>query len=65
MQHEEHCPSCLSNYHKIHGMIYPAGSYIGNPCDDEWHKGPDYRPEVLKLTEEDRALLQELKVQGD
>ena len=41
------CPTCLSEYPDIHGMIYPCGSYIGTPCADSWHKGPEYDPDPL------------------
>jgi hypothetical protein len=51
------CPKCLSRYPDIRGMIFPVGSCDGTQCEDGWHKGPDYDPNVLVLTEKDRVLL--------
>ena len=56
------CPTCLSEYPDIHGMIYPCGSYIGTPCADSWHKGPEYDPDTLKLSEDDIAFLSLAKI---
>jgi hypothetical protein len=38
-------------------MIYPVGSFIGDQCQDDWHRGPNYDPNVLTLTDADRSLL--------
>ena len=51
------CPKCMSRYPDIRGMIYPVGSYIGDQCQDAWHKGAGYDPNVLTLTDADRSLL--------
>lgn len=31
------CPTCLSKYRTIHGMIFPEGSSEGYLCQDAWH----------------------------
>lgn len=51
------CPTCFSKYPEIHGILYPAGSYDGHKCEDAWHRGASYNPDVLVLTKEDRALM--------
>ena len=51
------CPKCLSRFRDIHGMVYPSGSHEGTPCENDWHKGPDYDPSILVLTVADKALL--------
>lgn len=38
-------------------MIYADKSHVGRKCDDEWHRGPGYHPEVLHLTEDDKVFL--------
>jgi len=51
------CPTCLSKYADIRGMVYPAGGATGDRCEHEWHKGEGYDPSVLNLTDDDRAFL--------
>lgn len=51
------CPKCLSKHADIHGMVYQSGSAVGTRCEDDWHRGPDYNPNELKLTDDDRAFL--------
>lgn len=52
------CPTCISRFEDIHGIVYPAGSYSGTPCEDSWHRGPNYNPDVLVLTEADRKMFE-------
>jgi hypothetical protein len=56
------CPKCLSKYPDIRGMLYPLGSYIGDQCEDDWHKGASYDPNVFILSDADRDLLTKAKV---
>lgn len=59
------CPRCNSHYHDIHGVVYAVGSSgVGSKCDDDWHKGITYHPEVLDLTAEDRKLLSGMKIKA-
>jgi len=51
------CPHCLSKHFSVRGIVYTVGSYIGNQCEDAWHKGAGYDPNVLTLTDADRSLL--------
>jgi hypothetical protein len=50
------CPACLSKYSDIRGMTYGIGQYIGDPCTDDWHKGANYNPSELVLTDYDRDM---------
>lgn len=43
-------------------MVYPVGSYVGYPCTDDWHRGPDYDPSVLVLTTADEKFLRDAKI---
>jgi transposase-like protein len=62
----ESCPRCLSHYRSIHGVIFrESSSYLSDPCDHNWHRGPNYQPEVLNLTEEDEVFMRGLKIWGD
>ena len=56
------CPTCLSKYPDIKGLIYAYGSAYGTQCADLWHKGSDYDPSVLKLTTSDKQLLRDLDI---
>jgi len=56
------CPRCLSRFIDIHGMVYAAGSSVGVRCEHDWHQGPDYNPNELKLTDDDRAFLTRGKI---
>lgn len=56
----EKCPFCYSKFRDIRGMVYPPnGDYHGTLCTHAWHLGPNYNPNVLKLTPEDRQFLKE------
>ena len=60
----EKCPFCLSKYTSIHGMIWhnDEGVSISRTCDNAWHRGPDYRPDILILTENDREFLRSQRI---
>ena len=56
------CPTCYSKYPDIHGVLFSPGCAAGRPCEDLWHRGKDYDPNKLNLTEQDRAWLARLYV---
>ena len=63
MDRPDRCPRCLSKFADIKGVIYPNGNANdGFQCDDPWHLGVGYDPNILVLTEEDRAFLKEMLV---
>ena len=57
MERPSLCPKCLSQHSDIKGLIYKDGNPVGTQCADDWHRGADYHPEVLDLTQEDRKFL--------
>lgn len=60
----DHCPTCFSTHQDIHGQIFKPGPIYdgGQPCTDVWHKGPEYDPNKLVLTAEDKAWLKDYKI---
>ena len=58
------CPSCLSKWEDIRGVIYPVGSYDGRQCANIWHLGSQYDPDKWDLSPDDRAFLQELLIES-
>lgn len=58
----ETCPFCASRYQNIRGLVYGPGAHIGTQCENEWHKGADYDPNVLTLSAYDEEFLSEQKV---
>jgi len=56
------CPKCLSQHEDIHGVIYVEGCFAGQ-CEDPWHRGDLYDPNVLDLTAEDRDFLTQQHIQ--
>ena len=59
MERSPVCPSCLSKYADIRGMLYPCGSYVGYQCEDIWHRGAEYDPNTLFLNDADIAMLKD------
>jgi hypothetical protein len=59
------CPRCASRFRNIRGVIFAAGSTDSSICENGWHLGPDYDPDTLNLTDEDRVLLYRMGVRGD
>ena len=62
MAHPTLCPSCLSKYQDIRGLLYAYGSAFGVQCEDGWHRGANYNPDVLVLSDTDRAMLKKAMV---
>lgn len=63
MDYPEKCPTCLMRWPDIRGMIFSAGGNgESHRCENPWHLGEDYDPDVLKLTDKDRELLASLKI---
>lgn len=57
---QDKCPQCYSKYRNIRGMVWPEGEYANSrPCEHPWHKGENYDPNVLDLTEDDKKMLRE------
>jgi len=55
------CPRCASKYPDLRGVIYPNGNANDNfQCDDPWHRGVAYDPNILSLTAEDVTFLHEM-----
>ena len=61
LQKNETCPTCCSRFRSIHGMIFNTDAQ-SHQCDDVWHRGESYDPNILQLTCEDRDFLADLKV---
>jgi hypothetical protein len=51
------CPDCGSEYPDIHMMVYPGEGATGRRCEHHWHRGSDYDPSKLDLTDEDKRFL--------
>jgi hypothetical protein len=63
VDYPEKCPKCLSKFSDIRGVIYPSGNANDNfQCDDVWHRGPGYSPDVLILTLADQEFLAEMNI---
>ena len=54
-EYPDHCPTCHSNHPDIHGQVFKPGPVYdgGQPCENVWHKGKNYNPDMLLLTIED------------
>jgi hypothetical protein len=61
MERSPVCPKCLSKFLDIRGCIY-HGKTASTICEDAWHRGADYNPDVLVLTAQDRDFLASVKV---
>lgn len=59
MERPDHCPKCFSKFSDIHFLIF------GEQCTDVWHKGPDYDPDRLELTPQDRTFLEALAIKPE
>lgn len=53
------CPTCLSKWLEIHGMIYRDGRPTGERCEDIWHMGAEYNPNRWVLSAFDEEFLAE------
>jgi hypothetical protein len=53
------CPTCLSKYEDVHG---PCGATDPRRCEDIWHRGSQYDPNKLDLSDEDMEFLKDLRV---
>jgi hypothetical protein len=62
MERSPICPKCLSKYLDIRGCIFHAGKTASEICEDVWHRGAEYNPDVLVLTAKDREFLASLKI---
>ena len=62
MERSPCCPTCLSKYEDVHGMIYPCGATDPRRCEDIWHRGSQYDPNKLDLSDEDMEFLKDLRV---
>lgn len=53
------CPTCLSKWPEIHGMIYHDGQPTGDRCENTWHLGAEYNPDRWELSAFDEEFLSE------
>lgn len=62
MERPYKCPTCLSAFPDIRGVIFDGeNGHDSRQCSDPWHR-KDYNADVLTLTREDRALLAGMKI---
>ena len=62
MERSPVCPTCISKYDDIKGMVYGPGEVSGHQCTDSWHLGCNYDPNRWVLSPFDFEFLEEQHV---